>query len=118
MLTTILSCRLPNELGAEGHDTAYQHNQTDLEHLLAESGAVGKADGVGVRWEGPDFDAARVTQHSDFFRPNPTGDGSTGYRIEQGFMDYTDDCCIGFATERNRHRVSDGTSNTLECSKG
>jgi hypothetical protein len=33
-------------------------------------------------------------------------------------MDYTDDCCMGLAAERDRHRVSDGTSNTLQCSEG
>jgi len=57
-------------------------------------------------------------QHSDFFRPNPTGDGSTEYRTEQGFMDYTDDSCMGLAAERNHHCVSDGTSNTLMFSEG
>ena len=52
-------------------------------------------------------------QHSDFFQPNPNGDGTTQQQAEQGFMDYTDDSCMGFAAEPNRHRVSDGTSNTV-----
>lgn len=39
---------------------AYQHNQSDLEFLRAELRAAGKADGIGVRWEGPDLDAARM----------------------------------------------------------
>jgi len=38
-----------------------------------------------------------LSQHLDFFRPSPNGDGSTECRSEQGFMDYTDDSCMDFA---------------------
>lgn len=116
-----------------GHGV-YQPNQTDLECLRAGRHAAGEADGVVAKWEGPDLDAARaaacfnawseamisslstsllLARSADFFRPNPNGDGMTLHRAEQGFMDYTDDSCVGLAAERTHQRVSDGTSNTL-----
>ena len=123
-----------------GQAAAYQHNQTDLECLHAEPRVADKAAGSPCGGEGPDYDAARShggpfkpwseimissvssgllhAQHSDFFRPNPNGDGTTVHGIEQGFMDYTDDSCMGLAAQRNHHRVSDGTSNTLQLSEG
>jgi len=80
MLTTVFPCRFDNELGADhyktqaadgwgnlldhpalaGQGAAYQHNQTDLECLRTELGAPGLATAIGAKWEGPDFDAARM----------------------------------------------------------
>jgi len=93
MLTTIPPFRFHNDLGADHYKSAASEGWGNL------------------------LDHPAPAEHSDFFRPNPNGDGTTQYRTGQGFMDYTDDSCIGFAAERNRLRVSDGTSNTLQCSE-
>jgi hypothetical protein len=49
------------------------------------------------------------------FRPGQRAVGGSGSRCRlQGFMDYTEDSCMDFAATRNRQRVTDGTSNTLQ----